>query len=100
MIRARHWPTVLSRIAAAVFGGYFFAFGFTALVVAVNLAAGGKYSEGLLLAYLLAFAVYLAAFLWAFAARRLALAWLVLAGGGAAMTLAAAHLAGMPALPG
>lgn len=93
MRHALHWLPVTSRIAAAVLGGYLFTWGFTALVVAANLASGGDYDEGLLLAYLLAFLVYLGAFLWAFAARRVALVWLVLAGGGAAMTAAASLLA-------
>jgi len=40
-------------------------------------------------AMLLAFLVYLGMFLWAFAARSLMRIWAVLAGSGAAMTLAA-----------
>ena len=59
MAQTRHWLLVTSRISAALFGGYGFAWGFTALVVATNLAAGGDYEEGLVLAYLLAFLVYL-----------------------------------------
>lgn len=96
MQRAQHWLPVTSRIAAAVFGGYAFTWGFTVLTVALALRVSGDFDEGLLLAYLLAFLVYLAAFLWAFAARSLAIVWLVLTGGGAAMTAAAWLLA--PAL--
>lgn len=89
MAHAQHWLLVSSRIAAALIGGYVFAWGFTALVVAVNLAAGGDYDEGLTLAYLLAFLVYVCVLLWAFAAVSLTRVWLVLAGGGIAMTAVA-----------
>jgi hypothetical protein len=41
------------------------------------------------LMYLLAFPVYLVVFCWAFAAASLARVWWVLAGGGAAMSIAA-----------
>jgi hypothetical protein len=75
-----------SRIGAALAGGYLFVWGFTTLVVSLTLAAGGDYDDGLSLAYMLAFIVFLVVFLWAFAAASLARVWLVLAGGGAAMT--------------
>ena len=83
------WLTISSRVAAALVGGYVFAWGFTALVIAVNVAVGGDYHEGEMLAYLLAFLVYLCVLLWAFAAPSLARVWLVLAGGGLALTGAA-----------
>lgn len=83
------WLVISSRVTAALIGGYAFAWGFTSLVVALNLAIGGDYDEGLMLAYLLAFIVYLVVLLWAFAARSLTRVWLSL-GGGAAVMLGAA----------
>jgi hypothetical protein len=80
---------VISRIAAALLGGYAFVWGFTTLTIMLGVAAGVKYSEAQTLAYLLAFLVFLAVFCWAFAATSLARVWIVLAGGGAIMTGAA-----------
>ena len=84
-----NWLLIGSRVSAAVLGGYAFAWGFTSCVVALNLAIGGDYHEGLTLAYLLAFGVYLVALLWAFAAQSLTRVWLVLGGGAGAMLGAA-----------
>src|SRR5262245_48515761 len=92
MFKAQPWLSVSSRVGAALIGGYVFAWGFTALVVALNLAAGGEYWEGVTLAYLLAFLVVLVVFLWAFAARNLVRVWFVLAGGAIVMTSAARWL--------
>jgi hypothetical protein len=89
MAHAQHWLPLSSRIGAALLGGYVFVWGVTSLVVAVNLATGGDYEEGLTLAYMLSFLVFLCAFLWAFAAASLTRVWLLLAGGGAVMTGAA-----------
>jgi len=75
-----------SRVLAGLLGSYVFAWGFVTLVVALGLTQGADYDEMLTLAYLLAFLVYLCAFLWAFAAASLARVWLVLAGGGVAMS--------------
>lgn len=80
------WLHISSRVTAALIGSYAFAWGFTSLVVAVNLASGGDYDEGLVLAYLLVFIVYLVTLLWAFAARSLTRVWLCLGGGAAAMS--------------
>jgi hypothetical protein len=84
--------SVVSRIAAAVLGGYAFVWGFTTLLIAVALALRLPYGEAQTTAYLLAFLVFLCAFLWSFAARRVAVVWSVLAGGGAAMTALALGL--------
>ncbi len=92
----QHWLPLTSRIAAALIGGYAFTWGFTSLVVAGNLATGGDYDEGLLLAYLLAFLIFLGAFLFAFSAKRLALVWFVLAGGALAMTVLASAITPPP----
>ena len=77
---------IVSRIAAGVFGGYAFVWSFTTLTIALSLAAELSYLEAQTTAYLLAFLLFLGAFLWAFAARRVSLVWAVLGGGGALMT--------------
>jgi hypothetical protein len=82
------WHMVL-RIGAALLGGYAFTWGFSVLGIAAGVAAGVPYDEANTGMMLLAFLVYLGAFLWAFAGKRLALIWAVLLGGGAAMTGAA-----------
>lgn len=86
MAKGASWPPVTSRVAASLLGGYAFVWGFTTLLIALALTVGQPFDEARTLAYLLAFLVYLGVFLWAFTASRLALVWLVLAGGGAAMT--------------
>jgi hypothetical protein len=77
---------ILSRIAAGVFGGYAFVWGFTTLTIAAAVTARLSYAEAQTTAYLLAFLLFLGVFLWAFAARRVTVVWGVLAGGGALMT--------------
>jgi hypothetical protein len=89
MPHALHRLSVPSRVAAGLLGGYAFVWGFTTLIIAVALAIGTDYHEAERLAYLLAFLVFLGVFLWAFASSRVLRVWLVLAGGGAAMTGAA-----------
>ena len=90
---AAHALVISSRIAAAVFGGYAFVWGFTTLGIVLQLAASVPYNEAQTLVYLLAFLVFLVCFCWAFAAASLARVWTVLAGGGAVMTGAAWLLA-------
>ncbi len=80
---------VAARIAAAVFGGYAFTWGLVALSVALLFAAGMEFHDAEHLGYIVGFLVYLTAFLWAFASRRLTRVWVLLAGGGALMTVAA-----------
>ena len=80
---------VVSRIAAGVLGGYAFIWGFTTLTIALALTARLSYGVAQTTAYLLAFLLFLGAFLWAFSARRVALVWAVLGGGGVLMTAAA-----------
>ena len=89
MANTLHWMPKISRIAAGLLGSYVFVWGFTTLVIALGLVSGAEYEEVNTLAYLLAFLVYLGAFLWAFAAASLAKVWMVLAGSGAAMTAVA-----------
>lgn len=81
--------SVTLRIAAALLGGYAFTWGFVSLGVAVTFAAGMAFHDAEHMSYLLGFLIYLVAFLWAFAARSLKRVWAVLAGGGAAMAVAA-----------
>jgi hypothetical protein len=80
---------VVSRVAAAIAGGYLFVWGFVTLGITSSLGFGISYGDAQTVAYLLAFLVFLLAILWAFSARSLVRVWSVLAGGGALMTLAA-----------
>ena len=77
---------VVSRIGAALVGGWAFVWGFATLGIALLLTAGMPYSDARTLVYQLAFIVFLVAFCWAFAARSGLRAWTGLAGGGALMT--------------
>jgi len=87
---------MLSRIAASLLGGYAFTWGFTTLLIAAALRSGLPFGEARTLAFLLAFLVFLGAFLWAFSTPRLWRLWGVLAGGGALMTGLAAWLTRTP----
>ena len=78
-----------SRVAAAVLGGYGFAWGVVALGAACFFAAGMGFHDAEFLASLVGILAYLAVFLWAVATPRLGRCWLVLAGGGALMAAAA-----------
>lgn len=80
---------VVSRIAASLLGGYLFAWGFVTLGIVLLLAAGMSFEDAHHLIYLLAFLVFLAVFCWTFAEASLVRVWWVLAGGGAAMSVAA-----------
>lgn len=79
---------VLSRIAAALLGGYCFVWGFVTLGIALGLTLGMSFGEVRTAFYLLAFLVFAGVFCWAFATASHWRAWLVLGGGGVAMTLA------------
>lgn len=80
---------IFSRIAASLLGGYIFVWGFIALGISIGLCLGVAYSEVQMLMLLLAFFVFLGAFLWSFVTKGLWRLWLVLAGGGVLMTGAA-----------
>lgn len=84
--------TILVRIAAAIFGGYAFTWGFIALGAALMFAAGMPFHDAEHLGYILGLLVFLAVFLWAFAARSLSRVWAVLAGGAIAMAGSASLL--------
>jgi glucan phosphoethanolaminetransferase (alkaline phosphatase superfamily) len=85
---------LVSRILAALLGGYAFTWGTVALGVAGFFAAGLEFHDAEHLSYLIGFLVFLTAFLLAFSARSLPRVWLVLLGGGALMTAAASLLQG------
>lgn len=84
--------SILSRVAASLLGGWFFTWGFVVLAIASLVASGMPFGDARTLAYLLAFLVFLALFLWSFAAASAARVWLVLAGGGLGMAGAASLL--------
>lgn len=83
----------IDRFAAAILGGFVFAYGFVALATFGGFALGLPFFEAWALTMMLAIVVYLAALLWGFAARRTAIVWAVLGGGGGAMAAAAWALA-------
>ncbi|MFZ5551423.1 MAG: iron uptake protein [Pseudomonadota bacterium] len=80
---------IASRIAASVFGGWLFTWGFVTLGITSAVALGMPYGDARTLLFLLAFLVFLGMFLWSFSAASLAKVWLLLVGGGGAMTGAA-----------
>lgn len=75
--------------AAPILGGFIFAYGFVALFTLAVFGLGMRFFEAWTLSNLLSFTVYLVAIVWGFSARRTALVWLVLGGGGLAMSGAA-----------
>lgn len=83
---------LLLRIAAAVFGGYVFAWGMIALAISVLYGVGMAFHDAEHLASLVALLVYVATFCWTFVTRSLLRAWIVLAGGGAVMAIAASFV--------
>lgn len=81
--------TLVSRIAVAIFGGYAFTWGVITLTITALMVGGGSYADARKVAMLFSFIVFLGAFIWGFSTRRLVIAWVVLVGGGAVMTLMA-----------
>jgi hypothetical protein len=80
---------VASRIAAGLFGGYAFTWGFVSLSITLSLLVGMDYDDAYALTMMLAFLVFLAVVFWSVAAAGLARVWIVLTGGGAVMTVTA-----------
>lgn len=76
---------LLSRIAAAVLGGYVFCWGVVALGLSGFYTAGMAFHDAEHLSSILGLLIYLVVFCWAFAAQRIGRVWLVLLGGGALM---------------
>jgi hypothetical protein len=78
-----------NRFAAAILGGYLFAYGFAALTALAGFRAGLPFSDAQVLAWMLGALAYLGAILWGFVPKRVVWAWMALAGGGAGMSTAA-----------
>ena len=88
---ARGLPwALISRIGAAVLGGYAFCWGFIALLHSGLYALGMPFHDGEHLSAILGVLLFLVVFLWSFAARRVGVTWAVLLAGGGVMTGAAA----------
>lgn len=89
----RHAPLrpllAVNHFAAAILGGYFFAYGFTALITFAGFAAGLPFSEAQSLAWMLGGLAYLGALMWGFTLQGPLRIWIVLTGGGASMGAAA-----------
>lgn len=83
---------VASRVAAAVLGGYVFAWGTVAAVTSLLSATGMEFHDAEFLGAVAGLLAYLMAFLCTVATRRLAMAWLVLLGAGALMTATASFV--------
>jgi hypothetical protein len=80
---------IVLRVAAAVFGGYIFAWGIVAAVTSLLFAADVEFHDAEFVGALAGLLAYLGVFLWALAARGLAAVWLVLVGGGALLAAVA-----------
>jgi hypothetical protein len=83
---------VASRVAAAVLGGYVFAWGTVAAVTGLLSATGMEFHDAEFLGAVAGLLAYLVAFLCTVATPRLARAWLVLLGAGALMTATASFV--------
>jgi len=81
-----------ARVAAAVLGGYAFAWGFIATCASLMFAAGMGFHDAEFLASLLGVLAFLVAFLWAFAARRLWVVWMVLTVGAALLAALGSYI--------
>lgn len=80
---------VMNLVAASMLGGYAFTWGFSAFGVAGLVALGADFHDAEAGVHILAFLVFLTVFLWTFTAAKLSRAWVILLGGGLAMTLLA-----------
>lgn len=81
-----------NRVIAAIFGGYAFIWGLSALGITAMVALGIDFDEAETGMSLVAFLVFLGVFLWTFATTSMMRVWLVLAGGGALMCLFASMM--------
>jgi hypothetical protein len=77
---------VFARVTAALLGSYAFTWGCVTLSISSMVALGMPYQEARIAIMLVAFLIFLSAFLWSFAAASIARVWLVLGLGGAIMT--------------
>lgn len=80
---------LISRIAAALLGGYFCTWGCAALGIIGLVSLGVDFHDAEAVMLMLAFAIYLCLFLWAFASASLIRVWTVLVISGLFMTAAA-----------
>jgi hypothetical protein len=76
---------LVARTAAAVFGGYGFAWGLVAACTSLAVAAGMGFHDAEFLSSLVGVLAYLVALVWAISARRLWPVWTVLLAGGAVL---------------
>lgn len=83
---------VALRVAAALVGGYGFAWGFIALTIAVLYAAGMDLHDAQSLAAMSGILAFATMCLWAFASRSVGAVWAALAGGGLLMAGAASFV--------
>jgi hypothetical protein len=81
----RHALLAANRFAAAIIGGYIFAYGFTAFATLSGFGLGLPLSDAQSLAWMTGTLVYLGAIVWAFVPRSTGFAWIVLGGGGVAL---------------
>lgn len=81
MTDTAQWPTITSRIIAAVPGGYALSAALVAVVGGLLSAMGLARSDAVVLSAMLGFVLYLLWLLWAFAERRLERLWGALACG-------------------
>ncbi len=94
-LRRRNPATLFVRTVLAVVGGYVLGWGLVALFTASAFACGADFHDGETVGFILALVLYPAAFLWAFAARRLWLPSVVLVGGGALLVTTASLIQSM-----
>lgn len=73
------WPTI-SRIFAALIGGYAFTWGIASFGITGLVASGIDFHDAEAAMYIAAFLVYLAVFLWAFCVPSLIRLWTILFG--------------------
>ncbi len=82
------WP-IASRIFASLVGGYLFTWGLIAIIIAGLIPLGVEFHDVEMGMLMLGLLVYLSLFLWGMATDKLIWLWLILFGGGVAMTVMA-----------
>lgn len=85
----------VSRVLAAVVGGYVFAWGVVAALTASLFAAGVEFHDAEFIGAICGVLTYLCVFLWSIAARRLGVVWALLLGGGFLLTATASLIQSM-----
>ena len=77
---------VIARVAAAILGGYAFAWGIVATGASLMVAAGMDFHDAEFLGSMIGVLAFLGVFLWAIAARRSRWVWLVTVVGGGVLS--------------